>query len=99
MPIWKLSLISFGLIRLPMWVLAEGQALERPPAATPTRPAAVVIPAPDAPEVEMATGPLVTPQPSGFQRFVDRFVDAIVRYGDRSYEAKVRSGRLNRYFY
>jgi hypothetical protein len=39
------------------------------------------------------------PRADGFKRFVDRFVDAVVRFGDRSYEAKVRSGRLNRYYY
>jgi len=105
MPLWKLNFIPFGLAHVPIWVLAEDQALERPLIAPPTmaaarasadQPLAAWVPAMPVPE-EADSAP--TPRADGFKRFVDRFVDAVVRFGDRSYEAKVRSGRLNRYYY
>jgi hypothetical protein len=105
MPLWKLNFIPFGLAQVPIWVLAEDQALERPriapTAVVPARasaelPVAAVVPAMPVPE-DVDPAPL--PRPDGFKRFVDRFVGALVRFGDRSYEAKVRSGRLNRYYY
>jgi hypothetical protein len=84
MPVWKLNLIPFGFARLPMWVLAEDQALERPPAVTPApRAVAATLPL-EAPAVETAEIARVPPRPSGFQRFVDRFVEAIVHFGERS---------------
>jgi len=101
MPLWKLNFIPFGLAHVPIWVLAEDQALERPRIAPPTvaparassdQPLAAWVPATPVPE-EADFAP--TPRPDGFKRFVD----AMVRFGDRSYEAKVRSGRLNRYYY
>jgi len=105
MSLWKLNFIPFGLAQVPIWVLAEDQALERPRIASPTvaparassdQPLAAWVPATPVPE-EADFAP--TPRPDGFKRFVDRFVGALVRFGDRSYEAKVRSGRLNRYYY
>jgi hypothetical protein len=96
MSFWKLNLMPFGLVQVPIWVLAEDQALERP--ATAPRPAAlIVVPYPG--PLPASVDPAPPPRASGFRRFVDRFVDAVVSFGDRSYEAKVRSGRLTRYYY
>lgn len=96
MAFWKLNFIPFGLARVPIWVLAEDQALERP--ATAPRPAALIAP-PLRGSVPERVDSAPPPRANGFRRFVDRFVDAMVRLGDCSYEAKVRSGRLNRYYY
>jgi hypothetical protein len=88
--------MPFGLARVPIRVLAEDQVLERP--AIAPRPAALIAapyPGPLPESVDSAP----PPRANGFKRFVDRFVNALVSFGDRSYEAKVRSGRLNRYYY
>ena len=103
MSIWKLNFVPFGFAHVPIWVLAEDQALEprilKPAAAQDAVPA-VPVPESAVPEPAIeASVPDPGREPSGFRRFVDRFVDALVRFGDRSYEAKVRSGRLNRYYY
>jgi hypothetical protein len=97
MPLWKLKVVPFGLAHVPLWVLAQDQALE-PPQIAPPACALAAAAAPAAPTPE-AVDPAPPPRRDGFKRFVDRFVDALVRFGDRSYEAKVRSGRLNRYYY
>jgi hypothetical protein len=96
MPFWKLNFMPFGLVQVPIWVLAEDQALERP--VTAPRPAALIAaPLPGSLPENVESAP--PPRANGFKRFVHRFVDGLVRLGDRSYEAKVRSGRLNRYYY
>lgn len=96
MPFWKLNFMPFGLARVPIWVLAEDQALARPAIAPrPTALIAAPFPGPP-PESDDSARP---PRANGLKRFVDRFVDVLVRFGDLSYEAKVRSGRLNRYYY
>jgi hypothetical protein len=97
MSIWKLNFVPFGFAHIPIWVLAEDQALVRPAIAPPAdAKVAAAAPATLLPE---DVDPVPPPRADGFKRFVDRFVDALVRFGDRSYEAKVRSGRLNRYYY
>jgi len=96
MSFWKLNFIPFGLAQVPIWVLAEDQALERPATAPP--PAALIA-APLRTSLPENVDSAPPPRANGLRRFVDRFVDALVRFGDRSYEAKVRSGRLNRYYY
>jgi hypothetical protein len=96
MPFWKLNFMPFGLVQVPIWVLAEDQALVRP--ATAPRPAALIAaPLPRSLPERVDSAP--PPRASRLRRFADRFVDVLVRFGDRSYDAKVRSGRLNRYYY
>jgi hypothetical protein len=96
--LWKLNLIPFGFTRIPMWVLAEDQALERPPIASPaaTAPAVSTLPALDPVETEAAAPPR---KAGAVRRIAARVFDALVRFGERSYENKRRSGRLNHYFY
>lgn len=99
MPIWKLNLIPFGFARMPMWVLAEDQALERPPIASPAAVPALAVsaqPTPIPAEAEVTAPPRKAGAP---RRIAARAFDALVRYGERSYEAKRRSGRLNHCFY
>jgi hypothetical protein len=98
MPIWKPNLIPFGFARS-MWVLAEDQALERPPIASPAAapaPAVSIRPTQTPADTE-----IVAPgrKPGALQRIATAVFDALMRYGERSYENKRRSGRLNHYFY
>lgn len=104
MPLWKLNFVPFGLVRIPFWVLAEDQALEPltvdPATVRKAAPAEVIVERASPPEPTAERSPPASErEPNGLTRFVDRLLAALVRFGEASYQAKVRSGRLNHYNY